>query len=115
MGELEADLPSLERFAGSSLGRRDEFEHLRARMDGLHLPRVSFGYIPGIGNRVYGVYDEFVHSCAVAVGSAAESMEAVAEAVRDTATAYAGSDGSSKAALGAIEFGMAGTDLREVK
>ena len=112
MSEVEADLPALERFARISTDRQSEFEHLRARMDGVRVPREGFGYIPGIGNRVYAAYDEFVHGCADSLSSAAETMESVAEAVRDTADAYRGSDESSQTALGQIEFGMAGTDIR---
>jgi hypothetical protein len=115
MGRMEADLPSLERLAERSADRQSELEHLRVAMDGGQLPRDAFGYVPGIGSRVYEAYHEFMHSCALSIGSAARTMGDVAEAVRDTVEAYRTNDDSSRAALSAIDFGMAGTDLREVR
>jgi hypothetical protein len=115
VSDVQADLPAIERFAATSMDRRDEFDHLRSRMDAVRLPRESFGYIPGIGNRVHDAYEEFVTGCADAVSSAAETMASVAAAVRGAVAAYATSDNASAASLQAVESGMSGANVRNVK
>jgi hypothetical protein len=115
VSDVQADLPAMERFAVTSMDRRDEFDHLRSGMDAVRLPRESFGYIPGIGNRVHDAYEEFVTGCADAVSSAAETMACVAAAVRGAITAYATSDHASAASLQAIESGISGANLRGLK
>ena len=115
MSEVQADQRAMERFAATSIDRRDEFDHLRERMNGVRLPRESFGYIPGIGNRVHAAYEEFVTGCADAISSAAESMASIAAAVRGTIIDYHGTDADSADALHTIEAGMAGTDLRGIR
>jgi hypothetical protein len=115
MSEVRADLPAMERFSATSMDRRDEFDHLRGKMDALRLPRESFGYIPGIGGRVHDAYEDFVTGCGDAVSSAAQTMASIAAAVRGTIVAYSTSDHTSADALHAIESGMAGTDLRGLK
>jgi hypothetical protein len=111
MGDVQADLPAMQRFAQGSVGREDEFNQLRLRMDDVRVPREAFGYIPGIGSRVYEAYDEFVDGCAAAIWAAGDVMAAIGEAVQDTAVAYRESDDRGAAALGQIEFGMAGLNV----
>jgi|1185.fasta_scaffold184797_2 hypothetical protein len=113
--EVRAGLPAMERFAATSMDRRDEFDHLRERMESVRLPRDAFGYIPGIGNRVHDAYEEFVTGCADAISSAAESMASVAAAVRGTIVAYSDSDHAAAEGLDAVRSGLAGTDLRGLK
>ncbi len=88
---------------------------MKAKMDGLAVPRGAFGYIPEIGNRVYDAYEEFVTGCAVSLCSAAATMDYIAQAVRDTADEYRSSDESSQAALAQIDLGLGATDIWGVK
>jgi hypothetical protein len=115
MSEVEAHLPAMEKFAAKSLDRRDEFHELRSRMDGLRLPRESFGYIPGIGNRIDDAYEDFVTSCADAISSAAETMASLAAAVRGAMNDYETSDHAAAAALHTIDNDLDGVGLRGVK
>jgi hypothetical protein len=112
MTEFSVDPPSLERFAASSMDRKHDFDDLRTRMESVRLPRDSFGYIPGIGNRVCDAYDEFTHSCADSLASAAESMASIAAAVRAVVTAYVTSDEAARDSNVAIENDLRGVHIR---
>ncbi len=90
MTEVHVEPPALERFAASSEQRERDFGDVRARLGAVHVPRDSFGYVPGIGDRVYRAYDEFVEGCVDSVSSAADSMAQIAEAVRGVVAAPAG-------------------------
>lgn len=90
--EFEVDPPALERFAGRSADRERQFTSLRSEMDAVHLDRDAFGHIPGIGDRIYSAYQEFVDGCESATTEMASSMGWIALGVRGTAQAYEGSD-----------------------
>jgi hypothetical protein len=109
MSDFHIEPQALERFAASSMNRHHDFGDLRTRMDRVHVPREGFGYIPGIGDRVYEAYDEFVRGCAESVASAAESMAEIAAAVRGVVTAYVTSDQARHDSARSI-----GNDLRDV-
>jgi hypothetical protein len=115
MSEVKADLPALERFATQSMNRRDDFDQLRGRMDAVHLHRESFGYIPGIGNRIHDAYEDFVTGCADAISSAAETMASMAAAVRGTMLDYSTSDHATADALHTIQSDLGGVNLRNVR
>lgn len=83
--EVKIDAPALERYAAGSSARQQDLTGLRARMDGAHLQRGAFGYIPGIGDRVYGAYQEFVDGCETATQFMANMMGSIATGVRNTA------------------------------
>jgi hypothetical protein len=89
---VQADVASLERFAGGSSDREQEFVSLRGQMDAVHLDRGAFGYIPGIGDRVYCAYQEFVDGCESATTSLASAMGWLSLGVRGTAQAYRAGD-----------------------
>ena len=89
---VQVDTPSLERFAGRSSDREQDFTSLRGQMDAVHLDRGAFGYIPGIGDKIYNAYQEFVEGCESATTSMVSAMGWLALGVRGTAQAYAGSD-----------------------
>jgi hypothetical protein len=96
MGDhVQVDAPALERFAGRSSDREQDFTLLRGQMDAVHLPREAFGYIPGIGEKIYSAYTEFVDGCETATTSMASAMGWLALATRGTAQAYTASDQSS--------------------
>jgi hypothetical protein len=114
MTEFSVDPPSLERFAASSMDRKRDFDLLRSRMEAVRLPRDSFGFIPGIGNRVHDAYDEFTHGCTDSLSSAAESMASIAAAVRAVVTAYVTSDEAARDSLAAVESDLAGVHIRGV-
>ncbi len=92
MGDLSVDGDALRQFATGSSNRRQEIDEIRGRMAGVQLPRNSFGYIPGIGNRVYAAYQEFASGCADSIASAAETMDSIAAAMRDVADGYQTTD-----------------------
>ena len=112
VSDFRVDPPALEQFAAASTDRGHEFDDLHTRMRGLRLPRDSFGYIPGIGGRVYDAYDEFSHGCTDAIASAAESMASIATAVRGVATAYLGTDQAAHDRQATIEADLDGIDIR---
>ena len=89
---VQVDAPSLERFAGRSSDREQQFSSLRGEMGAVHLDRGAFGYIPGIGEKVYSAYQEFVDGCESATTSMASAMGWLARGVRGTAQAYTASD-----------------------
>jgi hypothetical protein len=109
MSDFYVEPAALERFAATSMDREHDFHDLRTRMNNVHLPRDSFGYIPGIGNRIYDAYTDFVDGCADSLASAAESMAEIAAAVRGVVSAYATSDQTAHNRHAAI-----GSDLRDV-
>jgi hypothetical protein len=103
MGDtFHVEPPALDRFAGTSAGREQDLAGLRGRMRNAEVPRDAFGYVPGIGGRVYEAYDEFVTGCTDSVSSAADSMGSIADAVRAVAHAYAGSDQAAADVIAAI-------------
>jgi hypothetical protein len=114
MTEFSVDPPSLERFAASSMDRKHDFDLLRSRMEAVRLPRDGFGYIPGIGNRVYDAYDECTHGCSDSLSSAAESMASIAAAVRAVVTAYVTSDQAARDSHAAVENDLDGVHIRGV-
>ena len=84
--------PALERFAGRSADREQDFTTLRGQMDAVHLDRGAFGYIPGIGEKIYSAYQEFVEGCESSTTSMASAMGWLALGTRGTAQAYGASD-----------------------
>jgi hypothetical protein len=109
VSEFSVEPQALEQFAASSMNRQHDFGDLRARMNSVHVPREGFGYVPGIGNRVYEAYDQFVEGCADSISSAAESMAEIAAAVRGVVTAYVISDQAAHDSQQTID-----NDLRDV-
>jgi hypothetical protein len=103
MVAFHVEPPALERFAASSVDRQGDLADLRGRMQEVHVPRDSFGHIPGIGGRVYDAYDEFVSGCADSVASAAETMASIASAVRGVVHAYLTSDHAAEDSMNAVE------------
>lgn len=89
---LQVDAPSLERFAGRSSDREQDFTTLRGQLDAIHLDRGAFGYIPGIGEKIYSAYQELVDGCESTTTSMASAMGWLALGVRGTAQAYQGTD-----------------------
>jgi hypothetical protein len=89
---VQVDLAALERFAGRSADREQEFAALSSQMEAVHLPRGAFGYIPGIGDKIFGAYQEFVDGCESSTTSMASAMDWLALGVRGTAHAYGASD-----------------------
>ncbi|WP_030440539.1 hypothetical protein [Actinoplanes subtropicus] len=99
---VQVDTPSLERFAGRSADRERDFTTLRGQMDSVHLDRGAFGYIPGIGEKIYNAYQEFVDGCEFTTTSMASAMGWLALGVRGTAQAYdAGDQGAADRVTGA--------------
>lgn len=83
--EVQIDAPALERYAAGSSGRQQELTALHARMESVHLQRGAFGYIPGIGDQVYGAYQDFVDGCETATQFMANMMGSIATGVHNTA------------------------------
>ena len=63
MADFKVDPPALEQFAGTSMNRQHDFDNLHSTIQGISVPRDAFGYVPGIGGRVFDAYQEFVHGC----------------------------------------------------
>jgi uncharacterized protein YukE len=89
---VRVEAPALEQFASRSSDREEEFVALRGQMDAVHLDRGAFGYIPGIGSKIYSAYQEFVDGCESTTTSMATAMGWLAIGVRGTAQAYQASD-----------------------
>jgi hypothetical protein len=93
---VRVEAPALEQFASRSSDREQEFVALCGQMDAVHLDRGAFGYIPGIGAKIYGAYREFVDGCESTTTSMATAMGWLAIGVRGTAQAYdAGDQGAA--------------------
>jgi hypothetical protein len=115
MSDFKVEPQALEQFASGSMNRRHDFDDLHTRLQNVHVPRDSFGYIPGIGGRVYDAYEEFVHGCADSIASAAESMASIAAAVRGVISAYATSDQKAHDSQTVIQSDLNGVNIRGVK
>jgi hypothetical protein len=113
MSDFMVDPAALERFARTSMDRRDEFDELHRRMERVAVPQDSFGHIPGIGHRVYEAYHEFVAGCADGIASAAEAMASVAAAVRGVVTEYEASDRSAADALDGVNDDLGNVNIRK--
>lgn len=92
MSDFEVDLPALDAFADRTAGRRDQLEQVRSQLAEIHLERGTFGYIPGIGERIHEAYAEFVDGCDEATGRAVDAESSVSDAVHRVSAAYTGSD-----------------------
>jgi uncharacterized protein YukE len=101
MDEVAVDCAALDVFSDRTVGRRDEFDQIRHRMDGVRLPRDAFGYIPGIGGKIHDSYEEFVDLCADAAAQITEAIYSLSQGVREASEAYAESDAGSAARLDA--------------
>jgi hypothetical protein len=110
--DFHVEPQALEQFAAASQGRLHDADDLLARMRAVHVPRDSFGYLPGIGGRVYDDYDEFVHGCADSLSSAAAAMGSIASAVRDVVTAYTTSDQAARDSAVAVQTDLSTVDIR---
>jgi hypothetical protein len=113
--EFNVDPDALEHFATASMNRRHDVDDLRTRIQGVHVPRDSFGYIPGIGGRVYMAYDEFAHGCTDSLSSAAETLASIASAVRGVVTAYVTSDEAARDSAAVIESDLSSVDIRGMR
>jgi hypothetical protein len=115
VSDFKVEPPALEQFAGTSMNRRHDFDDLRNRIQGVEVPRDAFGYVPGIGGRVYDAYEEFVHGCTDSIASAAESMASIAAAVRGVISAYTTSDHKAEASQTVIQSDLSGVNIRGIK
>ncbi|NJC85775.1 hypothetical protein [Planosporangium mesophilum] len=115
MSEFYIEPHAVEGFAASTMSRQQEYGNLRSRMDGVHVPRDAFGYVPGIGGRIYEAYDEFVTGCADSISSASEALAEIAATVRGVVVAYTTSDQAARDSHTAVEQGLSGVDIRGVR
>jgi hypothetical protein len=115
MSDFKVEPQALEHFAATSVNRQYDLHDVRTRMQNVHLPRDGFGYVPGIGNRVYAAYDEFVQGCTDSVASAAESMASIAAAVRGVVVAYTTSDDAARASQMVIDSDLGNADIRGIR
>jgi hypothetical protein len=104
MTEMQVHYEALEMFARSSDDRRGEFDDVKRRADQTRVSRESFGRIPGIGDRVYGAYDEHVRACEDGMASAAEAMAAIASGVREVITSNRDANEASIESLNSIQI-----------
>lgn len=103
MSEFKVDPDALQRFVTGATAREGALNDVRQRLHDVRLSRGSFGYVPGIGNRVHDAYEEFVDGCTEAVTSAAESMASIADAVESVVESYRTSDQAAEQSHRAIQ------------
>ncbi len=108
------DPPALETFAASSVNRGQAFDGLRDQMRGMELARNAFGYIPGIGGRIYDAYDEFTRNVADSLASCAETMMSISSAVRSVVLAYQSADDAPAETYTIIGSELGNADIRGV-
>lgn len=113
MSEFEVDPQALQLFAGLSTDRGKDFDEMRGQLDSVRVARDSFGYIPGIGNRVHEAYEEFVDGCADSLASAAETMAEISSAVKGVALAYLTSDDAAAESMQSLHSDLDGVGIRE--
>mgnify|MGYP004494877481 CR=1 FL=1 len=104
---VRADIPAMEKFAATSDDRADAFINQRTMMNVVRLAPGDFGYIPGIGHRVHEAYGDYVDGINGALGSMADVMNALADAVKDAAVAYRETDGE----IATMMNGLAGAEV----
>jgi len=112
LDQFQVEPTALETFASTAMSRNHAFDQLRTQMTGLELPRDAFGYIPGIGGRVYNAYEDFTHQTTDSLASAAESMAQIAAAVRGVVVAYQNTDNAPQTAYSVIESDLGSIDIR---
>jgi hypothetical protein len=112
--DFMVDPPALENFADTSVRRGQAFDALRDQMRAMELPRDAFGYIPGVGGRVYDAYDEFTHNIADSLASCAETMTSISSVVRGAVLAYEGADDAPAETYSVIESELGNADIRGV-
>jgi hypothetical protein len=105
MADFKVDPPALEQFAGTSMNRQHDFDTLHSKIQGISVPRDAFGYVPGIGGRVFDAYQEFVHGC----------TDSIASAVRGVNYAYDTSDHKAEDSQKVIQSDLSGLNIRGVK
>lgn len=115
MADFKVDPPALEQFAGTSMNRQHDFDTLHSKIQGISVPRDAFGYVPGIGGRVFDAYQEFVQGCTDSIASAAESMASIASAVRGVNYAYDTSDHKAEDSQKVIQSDLSGLNIRGVR
>lgn len=84
---FEVNPEALDAFAKTSRGRADTFEDLLARVRDGEVDRKAFGIMPAAFS-LYDRYEAFLADCMEGLKDGAAAMEAIAEAVDDTAQEY---------------------------
>ncbi len=106
LAEFYVDPPVLEQFASLSDGRKSQYDTLHTQLADAHIGSDSFGHIPMVGSRIYEAYDEHVQACTEGVQSAADSMAAIATALRGVVANYTGADTSGRTDMQVINDTM---------
>jgi hypothetical protein len=112
---FKVDPPAMEAFAGTCDARAAAFDEVRTNMEAAHVPRESFGRIPGIGERISRAYEQHVQACTEGIASATEAMTAVAGGVRAVAANYHGVDSASRDGLAALHRQIDDVAIRGVR
>ncbi|MFI5938262.1 WXG100 family type VII secretion target [Actinoplanes sp. NPDC051494] len=105
MSDIDVSPPALRTFADNAWDRNDELYRVSTSMYVVDLAPDTFGWIPGIGQRIFDSYSEFVAGLHEAITSTADTMSELATAVRATATGYEETDRAQAEMFGEIEFG----------
>jgi hypothetical protein len=112
--DFMVDPPALETFADTSVSRGQAFDGLRDQVRGMELPRDAFGYVPGVGGRVYDAYDEFTRNVADSLTSCAETMMSISSAVRGVVLAYESADDAPREIYSIVESELGSADIQGV-
>ncbi|MFI1991049.1 hypothetical protein [Actinoplanes sp. NPDC020271] len=100
---MKADLSAMFAFADRGIGRRDRTDQARNGLSAVNVPRDAFGYVPGVGGRVYDAYAEFVSDCSDVTDFASHALLSLSETVKEVVDLLAETDLAGAADLRADE------------
>lgn len=75
--------------------RAQRMSQLKQQVQATELSREAFGYIPGIGARVFDAYSGLVDQSMWCLISASDSLSEIGDALRAVATAYESTDSAA--------------------
>lgn len=92
---FEVDLPTLGRYAAGWDQRAQRMSQLMQQVQDTELSREAFGYIPGIGARVFAAYSGLVEDSMLCLTSASDSLSEIGDALRVVAATYESTDSAA--------------------
>lgn len=86
--EVRTDPEALRAFAKGTFEHFDRLYDISGRMYVVDLAPGTFGYIPGIGQRIFDSYSEFVAGLHESITAAGDLISELGNTVRDAADGY---------------------------
>lgn len=102
MSDIHVEPDALEKLAAATTDRAEIMAELKNKLQAMQVPRASFGFIPGIGDRVFTAYDEFVDNLRDSLWEAKSSMNEIADTLKLVADQYRVADRHTADYLGSI-------------